>query len=147
MLLLLHKPYKAVGTFRASPWYDQSCYISEDITLKADKTVWGSPSLVPPSIGQNYDLCQCTKLKINLLYYYHNKLICIFSLSSQDELGCGTTCGIYEMTCANGNCITTALDGSAEQRCDTFNDCGDYSDEFLCDDMINLTPDTCTFTY
>ncbi|XP_063725507.1 low-density lipoprotein receptor-related protein 1B-like [Symsagittifera roscoffensis] len=66
--------------------------------------------------------------------------------SFEDELGCGTTCGIYEMTCANGNCITTALDGSAEQRCDTFNDCGDYSDEFLCDDMINLTPDTYTCT-
>ena len=26
LLLLLHKPSKAVGTFRASPWYEQSCF-------------------------------------------------------------------------------------------------------------------------
>ena len=25
LLLLLHKPQKAVGTFRASTWYEQSC--------------------------------------------------------------------------------------------------------------------------
>ena len=27
MLLLLYRPLKAVGTFRASPIYEQSCYI------------------------------------------------------------------------------------------------------------------------
>ena len=26
MLLLLNRPYKAVGTFRALPWYDQFCF-------------------------------------------------------------------------------------------------------------------------
>ena len=30
MLLLLHKPWKAVGNFRASPWYEQSCSIWND---------------------------------------------------------------------------------------------------------------------
>ena len=61
----------------------------------------------------------------------------------EDEMGCGPTCGIYQLTCANGNCVTTALDGNSEKRCDTFNDCGDYTDEMLCDSMIQLNPDTC----
>ena len=29
MLLLLHRPSKAVGTFRASPCYEQSCFFSK----------------------------------------------------------------------------------------------------------------------
>ena len=33
MVLLLHKPEKAVGTFRASPWYEQSCFILESMML------------------------------------------------------------------------------------------------------------------
>ena len=38
MLLLLHKPFKAVGTFRASPWYEQSCFI---ILTKSYSKIFG----------------------------------------------------------------------------------------------------------
>ena len=36
MLLLLYRPQKAVGIFKASPWYKQSCYSLNAIAGKFD---------------------------------------------------------------------------------------------------------------
>ena len=45
LLLLLHKPSKAVGSFRASPWYEQSCcfcsFFSNKKITSLFKNVWG----------------------------------------------------------------------------------------------------------
>ena len=34
----------------------------------------------------------------------------------EDEMGCTTACNIYQLTCANGNCVDTGLDGSSTDR-------------------------------